>query len=123
MKTFFCTMFAFMSLASCAGTDLKGNEYVLETPKYSNEVTLGFDKSKNTFYGGALNRYFGNYTVKGDKINFTRAGSTMMAGTVVQMNDESRYLKTLEGEKSFKIEGDKLILKSIDGTEAVFKKK
>lgn len=123
MNSFFCTMFAFLSLAGCSvANNIKGNTYVLVEPKYTPEITLGFDKTANRYYGKIVNNYFGFYKLNGSTINFEGPASTMMMGPEEDMKAESVYLKALEGEKTAQIKDDKLIIKD-NKTTFTFKKK
>lgn len=123
MNTFFCSMFAFLSLASCTFlNDVAGNEYKLVSPKYPIDVTLGLNK-KGGYYGGALNRYFGTYKIKGDDIEFGQMASTKMAGAPEDMKAEDEYFKGISGSLKINTNEDKLILKNQSGQEFVFKKK
>ena len=124
MNTFFCSMFAFLSLASCTGADaIKGNEYTLIEPKYSTEVTLGFDKKQDLYHGAVLNRYFGNYAInKKGVIEFKNSASTKMAGSPEDMKSEDEYFKGFGGTMNFKTEDDNLILTNKDGKQFIYKK-
>lgn len=123
MNSFFCTMFAFMSLASCTvANNIKGNTYTLVEPKYSAEITLGFDKT-DRYYGKIVNNYFGKYTINNNKIKFGQPGVTMMMGGAEEMKAESAYIKELQNEKTAEIKGNKLILTGSDGKKLIFNKK
>lgn len=125
MDKLFCSVFAFLSLASCTGVDaIKGNEYKLIKPPYAAEdITLGFAKDENRYFGQVLNYYFGNYTLGGKTIKLTAPASTKMAGPVEIMDAENEFLKDISGALEIKTEGDKLILKNKAGKEFVFEKK
>lgn len=124
MNSFFCTMFAFMSLAGCTvANNIKGNTYTLVEPKYSTEITLGFDKIQDRYFGKIVNNYFGRYTINNNKIKFGEPGITMMMGSIEDMNAESAYIKALENEQTAEIKGDKLILTNKEGKKLIFNKK
>ena len=75
-------MFAFIIVA-CTGMkqSLKGKEFIYQKTAPSSEITLGFDTQGNRVYGSSgVNRYFGNYTQKGNQLQFGPLASTMMAG-------------------------------------------
>lgn len=123
MNSFFCTAFAFLSLASCTvANNIKGNDYVLTEPEYGTEITLGFDKTANRYYGKIVNNYFGFYELNNNKINFKETATTMMMGPEKDMQAEFKYLKALRGEKTAEIKNDTLILKDANST-LTFKKK
>ena len=127
MDKLFCSVFAFLSLAACtAADDIKGNEYKLVKPPYAaQEITLGFAKDENRYFGQVLNYYFGNYSIGAKTIKFNAPASTKMAGPVEIMDAENEkvYLKDISGALEIKTEGDKLILKNKAGKEFVFEKK
>lgn len=125
MDKLFCSVFAFLSLAACNGGDMiKDNEYKLLKPEYAaEEITLGFSKDENRYYGQVLNYYFGNYKFIGKSIKLSNPASTKMAGPEDVMKAESEYLKDIAGSLDFQVDGNKLILKNKDGKEFVFEKK
>lgn len=124
MDKLFCSVFAFLSLAACTGADaIKGNEYVLVKPPYATEITIGFAKDENRYFGQVLNYYFGNYTLGAKTIKFNMPASTKMAGPENIMKAEDEYLKEISGPLEIKTEGNKLILKNKAGKEFVFEKK
>lgn len=123
MNTLFCSMFAFLSLASCNfSNNIAGNEFQLISPKYPIEITLGFDK-KGRYFGGALNRYFGTYKVKGDTVSFSRMASTKMAGAPDDMKAEDEYFNTLKENMKYEFKENELILKNVNGKELIYKNK
>ena len=122
MNTFFCSMFAFLSLASCKFLNyVAGNEYKLVSPKYPIDVTLGLNK-KGGYYGGALNRYFGTYKFSGNTVTFGLMASTKMAGAPEDMKAEDEYFQNFGGEMEYKFENNKLILKKESGKELTYEK-
>ncbi len=125
MDKLFCSVFAFLSLAACSGKDaIVGNEYVLtKSPYAAEEITLGFAKDENRYFGQVLNYYFGNYTLGARTIKLSAPASTKMAGPVEIMNAENEYLRDITGSLEMKTEDNKLILKNKAGKEFVFEKK
>ena len=98
-----------------------GKEYKLADANPGVEITLGFATNEPRFFGkAAVNRYFGNYTVEGDKLKLSAAGSTMMAGPKELMEAEQNYLKALGMVESYKLNGKKLAIKTSDGKTLVF---
>lgn len=125
MDKLFCSVFAFLSFAACTGADaIKGNEYILVKPPYAaEEITIGFAKDENRYFGQVLNYYFGNYTFGPKTIKLSAPASTKMAGPTEIMNAENEYLKDITGSLEIKTEENKLILKNKAGKEFVFEKK
>ncbi len=125
MDKLFCSVFAFLSLAACTGADdIKGNEYILtKSPYAAEEITLGFAKDENRYFGQVLNYYFGNYTLGARSIKFNAPASTKMAGPTEVMDAENEYLRDITGSLEIKTQEDKLILKNKAGKEFVFEKK
>ena len=122
MNTFFCSMFAFLSLASCTFVNnAAGNEYKLISPKYPIDITLGFN-NKGGYFGGALNRYFGTYKAVDNKVTFSYMASTKMAGAPEDMKAESEYFGTFAGTMEYKFDSDNLTLKSEAGKELKYEK-
>ncbi len=122
MNSFFCSMFAFLSLASCTFTNnVAGNEYTLISPKYPMDITLGFNK-KGGYHGQALNRYFGTYKTNGDTVSFEYMASTKMAGSPEDMKAEDEYFKDFGKDMKYKFDNGKMILKSAAGKELIYQK-
>lgn len=125
MKKMIYAIFALFMIAACSkeNSTFAGNEYKMLNTTDNAEITLGFDGKDSRFFGvAAINRYFGTYKTAGNNLTFGPAGSTMMAGPENLMKAESAYLQFLPEVKTFKIDGDKLILSNKDGKEVVFEK-
>ena len=125
MKKILSAAFAFLLLAACqkGDTGFAGNEYRLEEAPDGAEITISFDGAEKRFYGkSAVNRYFGPYEQEGNSLVFGATGSTMMAGPENLMAAEQEYLQFLSGVKSFRLDGDTLILIDGSGKELIFKK-
>ncbi len=121
MNTFFCSALAFLSLASCNFiNNVNGNEYKLIEPKYPIEVTLGFKKA--SFYGGALNRYFGTYKSTAEIVTFSNIASTKMAGAPEDMKAEDEYFQIFGKDMQYEIKDNKLILKNTSGKTLTYEK-
>ncbi len=111
MKKFLTLFAAVLALSSCFKSDtFKGKEYKLLNTDGKILITLGFDKDENRFFGSVVNRYFGTYTVDGDKISLETAGSTMMAGPETEMMVEQQYLDVLPTVQTFAFDDGKLVL-------------
>ncbi|HSO03456.1 MAG TPA: META domain-containing protein [Candidatus Limnocylindrales bacterium] len=59
-----------------------------------------------------VNRYFAEYTVEGESIEFGEIGQTLMAGDPELMTAESAYFELLGTVTSFEFAGDTLVLKA-----------
>ena len=122
MKKLLNLFCAVVMLAACSSQDasFKGKEYKLTNAPENAEITLGFDKTENRFFGHVVNNYFGTYEVKGTALKFGPAGVTMMAGPENLMKAESQYLMMLPKVNAFVLEENKLTLKTTDGQELVY---
>ncbi len=65
-------------------------------------VTAGFNEGQLTGNGGC-NSYFGGYTVDGDKLTITPAGTTMMACDEKVMAQEKAFMAALASAATFQI--------------------
>ena len=75
-------------------------EYKLaDNPK----ITIGFDNG-SVFGSSGVNRYIGSYTIKNGSISFGNFGSTMMMGQKEDMDNETKYLKSLQESLPVKID-------------------
>jgi heat shock protein HslJ len=73
-------------------------------------ITLNFNSAENGISGYAgCNRYFSTYTIHDTTLKFTAIGSTKMF-CENGMAIEEKFILTLAGIESFKIEGGKLTL-------------
>ena len=110
MKKILALFVAVFALSSCFKSEtFKGKEYKLLNTDGKVRITIGFDKEENRFYGSVVNRYFGTYTVDGNKITFSPAGSTMMAGPQMEMMVEKQYLELLPTIQTFKFEDGDIV--------------
>lgn len=106
-------------LAACSvqssDSGLNGKEYKMLNAPHDAEITIGFSNDGKQFFGnGGVNRYFGSYSVSGNKLDLKNAGSTMMMGPRELMAAESEFLQFLENVQTFKLEGNKLTLNGKD---------
>lgn len=119
-KLFTILLFA-VSCSSQPEPSFKGKNYQLLQPQNDVNVTLGFDKEQNKFYGKVVNNFFGSYKIDGQKINFGPVGSTMMMGTPDEMEAEMNFLQILPKIESYAFSGTSLILKTNNGQELGFR--
>ena len=74
------------------------------------QISLQFDPSNGSISGSSgCNRFNGSYQVDGDRLSFGQMLSTMMA-CVEGMELEQQILQSLAQVKSFRIEGNQLML-------------
>jgi len=97
------------------GTTWKLSKYLSEEKLKdviaTSKADLKFEDGK--FNGDAsVNRYFGSYTLKNNKLTMGRIGSTMMMGPEDAMNQEYAFTSLLENVTSYEIVGEKLNLLS-----------
>ena len=91
-------------ISNAANSDTPVGEWTIS----GTDVTLSL-KADGTFAGQSyVNRYFGDYTLDGNKIVFNLAGSTMMFGP--DMEKEDAFFKALAGEQTFELADGKLVL-------------
>lgn len=114
-------LFGIFLLASCAVQDstdtFNGKEYKLDNAPNDAEITIGFSSDGARFFGNAgVNLYFGSIKTFGDKLILQNTGTTMMMGPRLLMQAESEYLKFINGNISYKLSGNKLILQGKDKT-------
>lgn len=125
MKKIVYVLCSLFMLAACDGgnTTIDGHKYELRNGQAGAEININFDGSEKRFYGlSAVNRYFGSYKTDGDKITLGTAGSTMMAGPEKLMSAERNYLNFLSEVKTYRLDGNRLILSKASGESLVFEK-
>lgn len=120
MKYLWIVICSFFMLTGCDAETLNGQAYQLENSQMP--ITLAFEKNENRYHGQALNNYFGSYEVNGNQIKFNLGGSTMMAGSPEEMQEERAYYTQLEKVISYHFQQNHLILTTSDGQELIFKK-
>ena len=120
-KKLLCVLIMALGLTACTKSEnIEGNEYVMLDAPNGAEITLMFSDTDNRASGKVVNRYFGTYTIDGNKLTFGPMASTMMMGPRDLMEAEQNYLKELPKVKTFKLEGNKLKLYTEDDKELVF---
>ncbi|MBE6444812.1 MAG: META domain-containing protein [Alphaproteobacteria bacterium] len=122
MKNILC-FFTFLFLFACSAdaNRLDGKEFVWADAPNGAEITIGFERGENGFYGkAAVNRYFGTYKIEGSNIFFEVIGSTMMMGPQELMDAEMKYLQSLSNVKAFKFSNNVLELYMNEQEKMVF---
>ena len=91
-------------ISNAANSDTPVGEWIIS----GTDVTLSL-KADGTFAGQSyVNRYFGEYTIDGNKITFGTPGVTMMFGPEIEKEDA--FFKALAGEQTFELADGKLVL-------------
>lgn len=108
-----------------ASAGLEGSSWVLEkingkASAAGVSTTLVFGDGGKVNGKGGCNSYFAQAKVDGQKLEISKAGSTMMACPGAKMEQESAYLKALGKVKSWKREGAKLVLETDGAGDLVF---
>lgn len=112
-----------LGLTACAKSEnIKGNEYVLLDAPNGAEITLMFSDTDNRASGKVVNRYFGTYTIDGNKLTFGPMASTMMMGPEPLMQAEYQYLQDLPKTVSYEATSNGLTLNLSDNRQLKFKK-
>ena len=85
------------------------------------EITANFGEDGQLTGSGGCNSYFGPYETQGDNISMGPFGATQMMCSEPEglMDQESQYLAALESADTYKVEGDRLSMRTADGAMAV----
>ena len=79
-------------------------------------VTLTLAKDGSAAGAGGCNRYFGTWTRRGDGLTFGKMGSTMMACDPALMNQEGKFLRSLETATTYAFTPDgALVITTTEG--------
>jgi putative lipoprotein len=78
------------------------------------EATLEFLEGGKIGGKGSCNRFFGTVSVKGDSIQFSKLGATLMACLEEVSNQEKKYFQALETAQRFTLDGEILSIYSKD---------
>ena len=93
-------------ISSAANSDSPVGDWIIS----GTDVTLSL-KADGTFAGQSyVNRYFGEYTLDGNKITFTQMGNTLMFGPEIEKEDA--FFAALAGEQTYEIVDGKLVLEN-----------
>lgn len=91
---------------------INGHPVAFRTP------TLEFAADRISGTGGC-NRYFGGYSISGDRLTFGGVGSTEMACEQPVMAQESAFHAALSAVRSYRRDGETLVLKGEGESEQV----
>ena len=93
-------------ISSAANSDSPVGDWIIS----GTDVTLSLN-ADGTFAGQSyVNRYFGEYTLDGNKITFTQMGNTLMFGPEIEKEDA--FFAALAGEQTYEIVDGKLVLEN-----------
>lgn len=78
--------------------EIYGKTFYLEKNNSLENITITLDGDRIYGFSG-VNRYFGSYEEKGNKVIIGSLASTRMGGSPEEMSREREFLQNLEGEK------------------------
>ncbi|MEI0479012.1 META domain-containing protein [Brachyspira pulli] len=111
---------AAMTSAAVTVDDLVGKEFAITNMYEGKEVTIAFPATNMIGGKSAVNSYFTEFTLNGDKIAFKALGSTKMAGPEEDMAVENEYLQLLGAADTISLNGDVLTITTTTGTNLVY---
>lgn len=125
----YITLIFLFLLTACAGRGdgLEGTTWVLvelngSQPLEGTTLTLNFEEGSAGGSAGC-NSFGGSYQLKGDAITFSEIASTLMACMEPGvMEQESAYLASLQGARTYKVADGFLYLYREDGAALKFKR-
>ena len=86
----------------------------------NSEVTAEFGPDGRVTGNAGCNNYFAGYTVDGNNLTISQAGSTMMACEPTEiMDQEAGFLAALQSAATYSIAGDRLEIANADGETAL----
>ena len=122
MRTLAALSLVALMTAGCATTTTSsgggGSSGVIAGPEWKLEDLLGggiIDRSNVTLTlgpdgqasgSGGCNRFFGSWSVKGSALTLGKIGSTMMACDPALMNQEGKFLRSLETATTYSFTPD-----------------
>lgn len=117
MRKLLTALFAVLMVVACgkSAESLRGKSFAAQSDNGTN-ITLNFDAAENRVSGKVVNNFFGPYELDGNSLKFGMVGSTMMMGPEDAMKTEYEFFQFLGKVESYSLEGNKLILKTADGS-------
>lgn len=117
-----------LAAAACASSapepPLSGTRWVAQSiegaPVAYRTPTIEFAADRISGTGGC-NRFFGGYTISGERISFGGVGATEMPCEPVVMAQEAAFHTALSSTRTYRREGETLILSSSVGDALVFR--
>ena len=122
MKKCWLILLLFFLVACGKETSVKGREYIYSTPN-GFQITLGFDKTGDRYFGKGVNKYYGRYTLNENQLSFGIPTSTMMMGDSFDMTEEEKFLNLLAEIQSFEVDNEQLTLITKENKRFVLKQK
>lgn len=121
MKKLLMALVLFLAACGNAQTnEFRTGSYQQVEPATETPIVLNFFED-GRFSGKVVNNMMGNYTLEPNSgIAFSPIATTMMMGPQKAMETEQTFLQTLQKVKSYKMQGDSLVLITDDGKELVF---
>ncbi|MGV3684874.1 MAG: META domain-containing protein [Daejeonella sp.] len=129
-----CLLSLFVLLASCTAMHPKSDDpklgesdwkltSILKRPvNYGDRAFLKFDEKENKVSGkAACNSFFAEYEMIGQKITFTRVGSTKMYCEGI-MDDENRIISELQKVTRYEVKANALYLYAGDTLALTYKR-
>lgn len=97
------------------GDALRGGRWLLEDLGGAGvidnvQATLAFPEAGKVAGSGSCNRFTGSVTISASSINFSPLATTRMACVPAVMNQESRYLRALQGATRYEVRGSTLLI-------------
>ncbi|WP_297276321.1 META domain-containing protein [uncultured Brachyspira sp.] len=100
--------------------DLVGKEFSLTNMYEGKEVTIAFSDTNMLGGKSAVNNYFTEFSLDGDKLKLNALASTKMAGPEEDMAVETEYLQILNGADTISLNGDVLTITTASGTNLIY---
>jgi heat shock protein HslJ len=115
-----------LAAAACASnaphTSLSGTSWAVESiaGQAVSGPTIEFAEDRVSGTGGC-NRFFGGYSVDGDRLTFSAVGSTRMACEEEIMRREDAFFAVLNEAQNFRRDGDRLVIRDNREREVVLR--
>ncbi|MEI0798112.1 META domain-containing protein [Brachyspira intermedia] len=100
--------------------DLLGKEYSLTNMYEGKEVTIAFSDTNMLGGKSAVNNYFTEFSLDGNKLKLNTLASTKMMGPEEDMAVETEYLQILNGADTISLDGDVLTITTASGTNLIY---
>ena len=118
-KILFMLMFLLAACSQNNSDTLKIGSYKMLNSMHDVPVILSFSED-GSLNGKVVNIIMGQYELKGNNIVISPTGTTMMMGPQQEMEAEQNFIQALLLVKSYKMQGNNLILEMENGSEMGF---
>lgn len=106
-------------LCACSPDDtIQGKTYCLENTPIP--ITLTFNAHDTSYFGTAVNRYFGTYRRDKTDITFTTLSSELRTASDNALDAEDAYFTHLKSVRTYDLKGPLLRLTTTDGAILTF---